>query len=57
MAGLLMATKNDKATLYIDMEEGRKAEKKAKKEIDPSMSLSMLVRVLLRKYVNGEITL
>jgi len=57
LAGLLMATKNDKATLYIDMEEGRKAEKKAKKEIDPSMSLSMLVRVLLRKYVNGEITL
>ena len=50
-------TLNEKATLYIDMEEGRKAEAKAKKEVDPSMSLSMLVRMLIKRYLSGKIKL
>ncbi len=50
-------TDNSKATLYIDMEEGRKAEKKARAEVDQGMSLSMLVRMLIKKYLTGKIKL
>jgi len=47
----------NKATLYIDLEEAKKAEAKAKKEIDPAMSLSALVRMLIKRYLttsNGD---
>lgn len=50
-------TPNKKATLYIDPTEGHKAEEKAKREIDPSMSLSQLVRMLIKRYLAGKIKL